>query len=72
MDTQQENTEINTSPEHLAAHTAIRMAELISRTLKYYGQCSIADIKAAGFSLSDISRYWQEACRIAEGTRPKN
>jgi hypothetical protein len=38
----------------------------IVEQLQKRGQCSIMDIKAMGFLLDDIARYWPEACRIAE------
>jgi hypothetical protein len=50
--------------------TAQRMAAFIVERLEKNGSCSIHDIKTHGFSLNDIDRYWPEACRIAESSRP--
>ena len=62
MDEQKQNP-----PQHIAE----RMAEVIVKQILQHGQCSIMDIKAMGFSLNDIARYWPEACRIAERKRPR-
>lgn len=57
--------------EFTPAHVAKLMAAGIVEQLQKKGQCSIMDIKAMGFSLNDIARYWPEACRIAEHDRPR-
>jgi hypothetical protein len=55
------------APAHVAEHIAVAIVEQLQKK----GQCSIIDIKALGFSLNDIARYWPEACRIAERARPR-
>ena len=57
--------------EFAPAHVAERIASAIGEQLQKRGQCSIMDIKAMGFSLNDIARYWPEACRIAERKSPR-
>jgi hypothetical protein len=57
--------------EFAPAHVAERIASAIVEQLQKRGQCSIMDIKAMGFSLNDIARYWPEACRIAERKSPR-
>ena len=52
--------------EFVPAHVVERIAAAIVEQLQKRGQCSIMDIKAMGFLLDDIARYWPEACRIAE------
>jgi hypothetical protein len=52
-------------------HTAERMADAIQERMSLTGQCSIQDMKAKGFSISDIARYWPEACAIVETKRPR-
>lgn len=59
--------EQNSAPKHIAE----QIAEAIVDHIQTHGQCSIMDIKAMGFSLNDISRYWPEACRIAERVQPR-
>jgi len=43
-----------------------RMAEAILSAIAQRGRCGILDLKAKGFSLDDIARYWPEATAIAE------
>jgi len=57
--------------EFAQAHVAERIAAAIVEQLQKRGQCSIMDIKAMGFLLDDIARYWPEACRIAERKSPR-
>ena len=57
--------------EFVPAHVVERIAAAIVEQLQKRGQCSITDIKAMGFSLNDIARYWPEACRIAERKSPR-
>lgn len=54
-----------------SVHVAERMADAIVQRLGRYGQCSIMDIRAIGFSLNDITRYWPDACKIAERKNSK-
>jgi hypothetical protein len=35
------------------------------------GQCGIHELRAAGFSLDELARYWPEACKIVEGRRSR-
>jgi hypothetical protein len=57
--------------EFASVCVAERIAKAIITRLEQHGQCSIMDIRALGFSLNDIARYWPEACRIAERKRPR-
>jgi hypothetical protein len=57
--------------EFAPTHVAERIATAIVEQLRKKGQCSIMDIKAMGFSLNDIARYWPDACRMAERARPR-
>jgi hypothetical protein len=47
------------------------MAEVIAKRIQQHGQCSIMDVRAIGFSLNDMARYWPDACRIAERENSK-
>ena len=62
---------MNDQEEFASVCVAERIAEAIITRLEQHGQCSIMDIKAMGFSLNDIARYWPEACHIAERKRPR-
>lgn len=52
-------------------HVIEHMATAIAEHLEKNGQCRIADMCAMGFSLSDVTRYWPEACKLAESKRPR-
>lgn len=51
---------------------AERMAAVIIEQVKQKGECGITHLRALGFSLDEIARYWPEACKIVEndGRRP--
>ena len=57
--------------EFIPTHVAEQIAAVIVEQIQKRGQCSIMDVKAMGFSLNDIARYWPEACRIAERKSPR-
>ncbi|MBV8061547.1 MAG: hypothetical protein JO126_03455 [Alphaproteobacteria bacterium] len=50
---------------------AEQIAEAIVDCMNKTGQCWIIDIRAMGFSLNDIARYWPDACAMAERKRPR-
>jgi hypothetical protein len=57
-------------PPEQEDHIAERMAAFIVEQLEKAGVCSTHDVRANGFSLNDVARYWPEACRIAEIKQP--
>lgn len=52
-------------------HVAERMAAAIIERMEQKGECRITHLRAMGFSLDDISRYWHQACKLAEARRPR-
>lgn len=48
-----------------------RIAEAILEIIEQRGKCSILDLKAKGFSLDDVARYWPAACALAESGKTK-
>jgi hypothetical protein len=50
---------------------AERIAAAMIRCLDLTGQCGIHELRAAGFSLDELARYWPEACKIVEGRRSR-
>jgi len=64
---------VPSSPPDKWAHLpmAEQIAEAIVECLNTNGECWIIDVRAMGFSLNDIARYWPEACSIAERKRPR-
>ncbi|MDD3183049.1 MAG: hypothetical protein PHD48_09640 [Alphaproteobacteria bacterium] len=50
-------------------HVAERMADAIVEQLKINGECRVVHLRALGFSLDDVARYWPEACKIAENKK---
>lgn len=56
-------------PEPL--HVSERMAAAIVARMEETGECRISHLRALGFSLDDIARYWPQACKLAEARRPR-
>jgi hypothetical protein len=57
--------------EFAPAHVTERMAAAIVARLEQKGECRIDHLRALGFSLDDIARYWPQACKLAEAKRPR-
>lgn len=62
---------MNDQDHPVQPHISERIAEVIVKQIRQHGQCSIMDVRAMGFSLNDIARYWPDACRIAERENSK-
>jgi hypothetical protein len=58
-------------PEDKPLHVAERMAAAIVVRMEEKGECRIAHLRALGFSLDDIARYWPQACKLVEARRPR-
>lgn len=56
-------------PQWAHLPVAEQIAEAMTECFEKNGACWIIDIRAMGFSLNDIARYWPDACDIVESRK---